>query len=199
MCCFRVKFSLYIVGVDRIMSEIIHLAGCAALSQFRLDKLARLLPDYECIATQFWHFSETSTVLDDSAKATLTSLLTYGTPTTTPTQGTMMLVVPRPGTISPWSSKATDIAKHCGLAAISRIERGTAYTFQRHDGTVLTATDLAVIAPHIHDRMTEVILDGLDAAHVLFRHLPPKPLTTVNILAGGHDALAVANTALGLA
>ena len=181
------------------MSEIIHLAGCAALSQFRLDKLARLLPDYECIATQFWHFSETSTVLDDAAKATLTSLLTYGTPTTTPTQGTMMLVVPRPGTISPWSSKATDIAKHCGLAAISRIERGTAYTFQRNDGTVLTTTDLAVIAPHVHDRMTEVILDDLDAAHVLFRHLPPKPLTTVNILAGGHDALATANMALGLA
>ncbi|MEQ1667761.1 MAG: phosphoribosylformylglycinamidine synthase, partial [Sulfuriferula sp.] len=181
------------------MSEIIHLAGSAALSQFRLDKLAQALPDYTCIAAQFWHFAETHAPLDGADTNTLNSLLTYGSPIATPAQGTMMLVVPRPGTISPWSSKATDIAKHCGLAAVSRIERGTAYTFQRGDGAALTAADLAAIAPHIHDRMTEVILGELDAAQALFRHLPPKHLTTVDILAGGYDALAVANTALGLA
>ncbi|MFA5170192.1 MAG: phosphoribosylformylglycinamidine synthase [Sulfuriferula sp.] len=181
------------------MSEIIHLAGSAALSQFRLDKLAQLLPDYECIAAQFWHFAETTAPLDDAAKTTLASLLTYGTPIATPEPGTIMLVVPRPGTISPWSSKATDIAKHCGLTAISRIERGTAYTFQRRDGAVLTTADLTSIAPHVHDRMTEVIFGDLDAAQALFRHLPPKQLTTVDILAGGYDALAAANMALGLA
>jgi phosphoribosylformylglycinamidine synthase len=181
------------------MSEIIHLAGSAALSQFRLDKLAQALPDYTCVAAQFWHFAEVSAPLGDADRNTLTSLLTYGSPVATPSQGTMMLAVPRPGTISPWSSKATDIAKHCGLSSISRIERGTAYTFQRRDGAVLTAVDLSLIAPHIHDRMTEVIFGDLDAAQALFRHLPPKPLTTVDILAGGREALMVANSELGLA
>ncbi|ARU31354.1 phosphoribosylformylglycinamidine synthase [Sulfuriferula sp. AH1] len=181
------------------MSDLIKLPGGAALSQFRLDKLAVALPDYDCISTQFWHFAETSKTLNTAEQSTLDSLLTYGTPAAANTNGTLMLVVPRPGTISPWSSKATDIAHHCGLNHIIRIERGTVYYFVRRDGAAITATDLAAIAPHIHDRMTEIILGELDGAQALFRHLPPKSLTTVDILGGGNDALARANQDMGLA
>jgi phosphoribosylformylglycinamidine synthase len=181
------------------MSDLIKLPGGAALSQFRLDKLALALTDYDCISAQFWHFAETATPLSAAELNTLNSLLTYGTPAPDHTAGTLMLTVPRPGTISPWSSKATDIARHCGLEGISRIERGTAYYFARRDGATITTADLAVIAPHIHDRMTEIILGELDGAQALFRHLPPKPLTTVDILGGGKEALAQANQDMGLA
>ena len=182
------------------MPDLIKLPGGTALSQFRLDKLALALTDYDCICTQFWHFAETSSELNSIEYDTLNSLLAYGTPAApNNNNGTLMLVVPRPGTISPWSSKATDIARHCGLNAISRIERGTVYYFARRDGASLTAADLAAIAPHIHDRMTEIILGELDGAQILFRHLPPKPLTTIDILSGGNAALAQANQDMGLA
>ena len=181
------------------MSELHKLRGSAALSRFRLDKLSRSLPDYDCIQAVFWHFSEVSAALDAVEQARLDSILTYGTPLPDQTEGKLLLVTPRPGTISPWSSKATDIVRHCGLEKISRIERGTAYHFSRRDGAALTAEDQAQIAPYIHDRMTEAVFGSLDDAHVLFRHLPPKPLTTVDILGAGRAALVRANSEMGLA
>jgi len=140
-----------------------------------------------------------SAVLDTAEQTRLNSILTYGTPLPVRSDGTLLLVTPRPGTISPWSSKATDIIRHCGLEKISRIERGTAYHFSRRNGAALTAEDQAQIAPHIHDRMTEAVFGSLDDAHVLFRHLPPKPLTTVDILGAGRAALVRANSEMGLA
>ena len=89
-----------------------------------------------------------------------------------------MLVTPRLGTISPWSSKATDIATHCGLGAVRRIERGTAYHLD-------AAGDIGAILPLLHDRMTEAVLGSLDEADELFHHFPPKPLTTVDVLGAG--------------
>ncbi|HUW29887.1 MAG TPA: phosphoribosylformylglycinamidine synthase [Sulfuriferula sp.] len=181
------------------MSVLHKLRGGAALSRFRLDKLSKALPDYDCIQSEFWHFAEVSAVLDPVEHTKLDSILTYGTPLPARSDGTLLLVTPRPGTISPWSSKATDIVRHCGLEKISRIERGTAYYFGRRDGAALTADDQAQIAPHIHDRMTEVVFDSLDDAQALFRHLPPKPLTTVDILGAGRTALVRANSDMGLA
>ncbi len=181
------------------MSELHKLRGSATLSRFRLDKLSRSLPDYDCIQAVFWHFSEVSAALDAVEQARLDSILTYGTPLPDQTEGKLLLVTPRPGTISPWSSKATDIVRHCGLEKISRIERGTAYHFSRRDGAALTAEDQAQIAPHIHDRMTEAVFGSLDDAQALFRHLPPKPLTTVDILGAGRAALVRANSEMGLA
>ncbi|MES2364782.1 MAG: phosphoribosylformylglycinamidine synthase [Pseudomonadota bacterium] len=181
------------------MSELHKLRGGAALSRFRLDKLSRSLPDYACIQAVFWHFVEATSELDSLEQSRLESILTYGTPVPDLSDGLLLLVTPRPGTISPWSSKATDIARHCGLEKISRIERGTAFYFSRRDNAVLTAEDRARIAPHIHDRMTEAVFGSLDDAYVLFRHLPPKPLTSVDILGAGRAALVHANSAMGLA
>ncbi|MEO6146529.1 MAG: phosphoribosylformylglycinamidine synthase [Sulfuriferula sp.] len=181
------------------MSELHKLRGGAALSRFRLDKLSRSLPDYNCIQTVFWHFVEVTAALDSLEQARLDSILTYGTPLPELPGGSLLLTTPRPGTISPWSSKATDIARHCGLEKISRIERGTAYHFSRRDGAELTTADRARIAPHIHDRMTETVFGSLDDAQALFRHLPPKPLTVVDILGAGRAALVSANAEMGLA
>ena len=181
------------------MSDLLKLRGGAALSQFRLDKLALALPDYHCEQTVFWHFAEVAAPLDAAQQATLTSILTYGSSLPEPTGGTLLLVTPRPGTISPWSSKATDIAQHCGLDSVNRIERGTAFFFSRRDAQPLSQADIATIAPHIHDRMTDVVFSQLDQVHALFRHLPLKPLATVTILESGRDALVNANNDMGLA
>ena len=106
----------------------------------------------------------------------------------------MILVTPRLGTISPWSSKATDIARQCGLPGlVRRVERGTAFHIEGDSG------DLAAALPVLHDRMTEAVLTSLDQADLLFRHVEPKPLAEIDVLARGRGALEAANRALGLA
>ena len=112
-------------------------------------------------------------------------------------QGELLLVVPRFGTVSPWSSKATDIAHVCGLGAVTRIERGVAYYIV--SSQPLSQADHAAIAAVIHDRMTENVLDSIDAAAGLFAHHAPQPLATVPVLAQGRAALERANAELGLA
>ena len=174
---------------------VLKIAGGAALSAFRLDKLnARieaLQPGARVLSARFWHFVEVERPLDAAEAATLDRLLTYG-PLATAAGGREVLVTPRLGTISPWSSKATDIARHCGLGAVRRIERGAVYHLD-------AAGDLGVILPLLHDRMTEAVLGSVDAADALFRHVPPKPLTTVDVLARGRAAIDQANRAFGLA
>jgi len=113
--------------------------------------------------------------------------------------GALLLVVPRPGTISPWSSKATDIAHNCGLSEIHRIERGTAYYFSEAGGATLGEHQLSLLKPLIHDRMVEQVMDNLDDAEALFMQTEPAPMTMVDILGGGRDALARANVEQGLA
>jgi phosphoribosylformylglycinamidine synthase len=107
-----------------------------------------------------------------------------------------LLVTPRLGTISPWSSKASDIARNCGFAAVKRIERGTAFHVA---GVTGDGRRLQVLAAHLHDRMTESVLTSIDAARALFRHVAPQPLTTVDLLGGGRAALIRANVEMGLA
>ena len=114
------------------MAEILSLAGRPALSPFRLAKLLQSLSQAHSahriagITAAYWHFVETTRPLNEGERTTLERLLTYGPePLASATaEGVQLLVVPRPGTISPWSSKATDIAHNCGLADVSRIERG---------------------------------------------------------------------------
>ena len=126
--------------------------------------------------------------LSDSAAETLKALLTYGPrEEKTSTKGQLILVVPRPGTISPWSSKATDIAHNCGLNQVVRVERGTAYYV--HAEELLSEHQLAVLARSLHDRMVEAVLDDLNKAEVLFSHQQPAPVTSVDTLGGGVDAL----------
>ncbi|HVJ16204.1 MAG TPA: phosphoribosylformylglycinamidine synthase [Polyangiaceae bacterium] len=111
--------------------------------------------------------------------------------------GQAVLVVPRIGTISPWASKATDIAHSCGLDAVRRIERGRLYRLSAQGE--LDAAELAALLPLLHDRMTESVLPGLEHAARIFARAEPKPLTSVGVLAGGRAALVRANQDLGLA
>ncbi len=183
---------------------MLQLHGGAALSKFRLNKLLAVareqVSELAQISTEFVHFVDLETRLTDDEHKILEQLLTYGAAAEAATgQGQLLLVVPRPGTISPWSSKATDIAHNCGLNDIHRIERGVVYRFLANDGNSLTDHQLTQIKPLIHDRMTERVLDSLDDAEALFGTTDPKPMTTVDILGGGRDALNIANREMGLA
>ncbi|MEM7421502.1 MAG: phosphoribosylformylglycinamidine synthase, partial [Pseudomonadota bacterium] len=128
----------------------------------------------------------------------LEKLLTYGPArqAQTPT-GTLFLITPRPGTISPWSSKATDIAHNCSLKSINRIERGCAFYIETE--SELTEDDFALIASFLHDRMTESVFSNTDDAAVLFAHTEANTFTSVDVLGEGKDALINANVSLGLA
>ncbi|HOP16350.1 MAG TPA: phosphoribosylformylglycinamidine synthase, partial [Gammaproteobacteria bacterium] len=175
------------------------LRGAPALSDFRLQKvLARLIPvagrDVR-VSAEFMHFVDVDADLSDADTRVLQRLLDYGPAHGEPSEnGALFLVVPRPGTISPWSSKATDIAHNCGLREIRRIERGVAYWVDAR-GEV----DGGAIAAQLHDRMTQVVLQDLDAASVLFRHAEPRTYRQVDVLEGGRAALLTANGELGLA
>ncbi|KAI5916086.1 phosphoribosylformylglycinamidine synthase [Thauera sp. 2A1] len=180
------------------MTSILKLRGAAALSRTRLERLSRaageVLAKLKGLAAEHWYFIELSAALTAEELARLVDLLGAHPATEQAPAGTLLLVVPRLGTISPWSSKATDIARQCGFDKIVRIERGTAYTVDAKDAGKSTAL-LALL----HDRMTESVLPTLDQADELFHHYAPQPLTSVDILAGGRAALEAANGELGLA
>src|SRR5258706_10573162 len=110
----------------------------------------------------------------------------------------LRLVLPRFGTISPWSSKATDIVRNCGLDAIRRVERGTAFHVANDESFDL-APVLLQLEALIHDRMTETVVESLEAANHLFDHVSPRPLASVPLLAEGPAALDATNRELGLA
>ncbi len=188
------------------MPQILTLRGRHALSPFRVAKLEAALaasrPDHAVsrISSIYWHFVEVARSLTTDELATLDRLLTYGAHDRDDTSnGESLIVVPRPGTVSPWSSKATDIARNCGLDAVARIERGIAFGIVSRDGQPLSPADRAVLLPLLHDRMTEAVLPRLEDAHTLFAHFAPRPMSTIPLLARGRAAIVEANVALGLA
>jgi phosphoribosylformylglycinamidine synthase len=189
------------------MAEILSLAGRPALSPFRVAKLLHSLSHaYSAhrvagVEATYRHFVELARPLELAERATLERLLTYGPEPRADDgiEGVIVLVVPRPGTISPWSSKATDIARNCGLAAVTRIERGIVYRIASVGGVALAAADRAALLPLLHDRMTEAVFDDVAEGAKLFAHFPPRPLTTIPLLAHGRAALERANGELGLA
>jgi phosphoribosylformylglycinamidine synthase len=180
------------------------LRGAPAFSEFRLNKiLNNCLVDglkISAIYAEYVHFADVEDTLDDSEMAVLKRLLTYGPaiPAHEPS-GQLLVVVPRPGTISPWSSKATDIAHNCGLDKVKRLERGIAFYLQSEPAASLSDAELERAKAYIHDRMIEAVLPSLEAAKVLFRREDPRPLHRVDIMSGGRDALVQANSELGLA
>jgi phosphoribosylformylglycinamidine synthase len=177
------------------MAEFLALRGISAFSASRLARLQNSIGEGAAgfrLDAEHWYFVELDAPLDDSETSRLKDLLGIPELLPAPPAGELLLVTPRLGTISPWSSKATDIARNCGFAAVKRIERGIAY----HLGGKLKKS---VLATRLHDRMTESVLDSIDAARALFHHVAPQPLTTVDILSGGKVALVTANTELGLA
>ncbi|MFZ3152732.1 phosphoribosylformylglycinamidine synthase [Pseudomonas sp.] len=176
------------------------LRGAPALSAFRhgklLEQLTSKVPAVTGLYAEFAHFAEVTGVLNADEEQVLARLLKYGpsVPVQEPS-GRLFLSIPRFGTISPWSSKASDIARNCGLAKIQRIERGLAYYVSGE----LNAAEAQQVADLLHDRMTQLVLDNLEGAAALFSHAQPKPLTAVDILGGGRAALEQANIELGLA
>jgi phosphoribosylformylglycinamidine synthase len=176
---------------------LLNLRGGLALSAFRVEKLNRTLESrgstLRVAATCFWHLVETSRDLSPAERADIERLLAHGPGALPgPADARLVLVTPRFGTISPWSSKATDIVRRCGLDAVTRVERATAYD-------VSGAGDLADILPLVHDRMTETVVASLDETAPLFRHVEPKPLTHLDVLARGRAAIDEANQRFGLA
>ncbi len=178
--------------------------GSPALSQFRLEKclleIQQLVPAVSVLDSHFVHFVDTNAELDEAALSVLDKLLAYG-PAIQDKQaeGQLFLVTPRAGTISPWSSKASDIAHNCNLTAVERIERGIAYHVGCGDGYKLSDTEMTVVAEVLHDRMTEMVLSDYTDAECLFEHHQPVAGSSVDILAGGKSALDEANLTLGLA
>ena len=176
------------------------LRGAPALSKFRHQKLLNQLrafqPAIGDLYAEFVHFADTPE-LGNKEQALLERLLQYG-PTEEKHQpeGELLLVVPRPGTISPWSSKATDIAHNAGLSQIHRLERGVAYYIS---GVELTAAERELLGAQLHDRMVESVFSEFDQAEQLFQVEKPRPLTTVDLLDSGRSALEEANVSLGLA
>jgi phosphoribosylformylglycinamidine synthase len=186
------------------MLRTLSLRGRNALSEFRSRKLDAALKQarlsLSAVSAEYWHFVSVTREFTGAEQAILERILTYGpAANAVPEAGHMQLVVPRLGTISPWSTKATDIARQCGLSAVERIERGTAYYATKADGSRLTAGEIALLLPLVHDRMTETVLSTFDEAAQLFHHYEPQPLRAVDIQSGGMAALQSANREMGLA
>jgi phosphoribosylformylglycinamidine synthase len=177
--------------------------GASALSDFRTQKLvqdllAAGLP-VRGVSTAFIHVAETTADLDSAEQQLLARLLTYGPRHAAHEQtGLLQVVAPRPGTISPWSSKATDIARICGLEKVVRIERAVAYWIDL-GGATPSPAQRASLASRIHDRMTQAVFGDVAELSVLFRHETPRPFASVQLLARGRAALVEANQTLGLA
>ena len=188
---------------DAPPQQVLTLPGAIALSPFRIEKLLASLPrplaEAITIDTRFVHFAAISAPPDAHEMRILEKLLTYGTPAQGEARGALLLVLPRFGTVSPWSSKATDIARNCGLAKVVRLERGVAYYIDARDPGPLSERSRRALDRAIHDRMTEVVVEGFDAAGKLFEHFRPAPLATIDVLKGGRAALEKANGEMGLA
>ena len=187
--------------------HITTLAGGNALSSFRAQQLQPALeaihPKITAIAARFVHLVVTDAPPSAAEQERLAALLTYGDPYAGPQDGAAIVVTPRLGTLSPWASKATDIARNCGIA-IRRVERITEYRITLKAGLLgkapeLTAEQMAQVAALLHDRMTESVVADRSAAAALFTELQPAPMEHVDVLTGGRAALEAANTRFGLA
>jgi phosphoribosylformylglycinamidine synthase len=187
---------------------MIILPGNRAFSDFNKNKLLKSLqksiPELIDIHARYWHFVKTSETLSDDEKTQLDALLEYGEvfegQDVHEPSGELFLVTPRPGTISPWSSKATDILHNCGLNSVSRVERGIAYFVEYIDDFHQLSDDQCqFVREKIHDRMIEVVMDDGSEAETLFNDAQPAPLKTITLGSDAHGALSKANIDLGLA
>ena len=191
------------------------LPGSNALSVFRsqrlLNQLQAVAPAIASVQARFYHFIDASAPLSTADTERLSAMLTYGEPVPeTLYEGATeaFFVIPRLGTISPWASKATDIAHNCGMQHVHRIERGVAYKVVLKGGILgtgigapkkLSDEEAQAVAALLHDRMTETVLRSADEAVRLFDELEGKALEAIDVLGQGREALVRANTELGLA
>ncbi len=178
---------------------MLQLRGAPALSPFKTQKLLVQLqaavPAVSAVYAEFVHMVEVSQPLEGDKQQALAKLLSYGHHLQPQTPaGQLFVVVPRPGTISPWASKATDIAHNCGLNEVVRIERGVVYFVSG-----ISVEQRPAVAPLLHDRMTQAVFASLQDTEALFAHHEPRPIMHVDILDDGRAALVAANKTLGLA
>ena len=204
------------VSLRHFILIMLILPGSNALSSFRtqglLSRLQLIDPAVVAVTGSYTHFIESQTPLSEADLARLTALLTYGQAMDDAAVGEQFVVVPRFGTISPWASKATNIAHNCGMTQIRRIERGITYQVVLKSGLLAGLVDSLAgkprqdavtrgqrLADALHDRMTEIVLREPQQAQGLFNELDAQPLAFIDILAGGIAALETANSTLGLA
>ncbi len=187
--------------------HLIHFEGGSALSAFRaqalLARLQTVCPRVNGVAARFVHWAAFDAEPDRAAADKLQALLAYGDNFAGPAQGERVVVMPRLGTVSPWASKATDIARNCGLV-LHRVERVSEFTLSLKAGLLsaakpLSAEERAAVAALLHDRMTEHVAYEREAAVHLFDSRQAEPLAHVDLLGRGRDALVQANTEFGLA
>lgn len=182
---------------------MLQLRGSSARSSFRLEKLLTSLKqrvlEIEKVSAEFVYFVDAKESLTKTQQEKLAQLLDAQLmrPGFPPSGELFWIVVPRPGTISPWCSKATDIAHNCGLAAIRRIERGIVYYLGV--AKPLESYRQATIKPLLYDPMTEAVLDVDEDPSRLFIQTEPAPLEIIPLRQGGWQSLAAANSRLGLA
>lgn len=192
------------------MTIIQHFPGSLVLSPFRRERLLKRFAELDLpvadIQGQYEHFVCTESRLDAAGQDKLAALLEYGAPVTPQKEdrnSVTLRVVPRLGTVSPWASKATDIAHNCGLPEVRRIERGIRYTIKPSRGLLgshaIDAGQLQQIAACLHDRMTETVVDVRFDGSALFASLAGKPMQTIDVMGQGRSALEAANKELGLA
>ena len=184
------------------MSVVSYLRGVSALSGFRVEKLLQKaaalgLPQAD-LKSEFWYFVHSTADLDGAAVEKMQALLEAKRVENVPqvSEGLhLFLITPRIGTISPWSSKSTDIAHNCGLDGVERIERGMAVyvSGSLHD------KERAQWASLLHDRMTESVLPDFQSAEQLFAAHEDQSFDTVDVLGGGRAALEAADKNMGLA
>lgn len=182
------------------MSVVLSLCGEAALSPFRIEKLlqqaAKLQLNCEIqINSEYRYFVASSAEITSDNQQKLLQLLRARPQSSHKLSGTQLLIIPRLGTISPWSSKATDIARNCGLSMIERIERGILYSFSRQ----LSQQELDKWQTILHDRMTESVLTSEKEAIKLFHTSSAQSFNYIDVLADGKSALETANRQMGLA
>ena len=174
--------------------------GSPPFSEFRnkkiLESIQKIEPLITNICAQYIHFVKVNKELTRAEYETLSSLLSYGLKSNSvKLKGSMYLVAPRPGTISAWSTKATDIARNTGLLSVRRIERGIAFYLWGEASQAINESLYPVIA----DRMTEKVFLKIGDAELLFKDQNESTMNKIPILSSGIAALKKANSSLGLA
>ena len=179
---------------------LIVLRGPIALSPFRVQKLQDAMRakglDVNAVSAEFVHFVSTTRPLLAAEREVLDRLLIYGSGQYADFAVSVM-AIPRIGTVSPWSSKATDIARNCGLDAVTRIERGTCYGIGGFAD--LSAVKQELARSCLYDPMTEELRAPDFDSHTLFDSQDPAPIAIVDLLQAGKAGLESANVSMGLA
>ena len=173
--------------------------GIQALRNFKVTalnkKISLVIPNIELVSSEYIHFIESEEDLNTSNKATLDKLLNYAPEANLSNSNFQITISPRIGTISPWSSKASEICKLCGLLSVKRVERGITYHFNRKTN----GKELTTILEFVMDKMTESYLENLKDSSLLFNELEPSNFNSIDILNNGKSAIKKANMELGLA